>query len=106
MKSFVSALRSNKTFTLPTFWTMYYAYVLESTKDHDWYVGYTHDLQERFTEHSKGLVESTRDRRPLKLVYYESYLNRKDAMKREIFLKSGWGKNYLKRVLANYLKER
>ena len=76
---------------------MYYTYVLLSDKDDHFYTGYTQDLKLRFEQHKKGLVESTRDRRPLKLVYYEVCLDKLDATKREKYLKSSWGKRYLSR---------
>ena len=43
---------------------MYYTYVLKSTKDTDFYTGFTNDLKLRFEQHNKGLVESTKQRRP------------------------------------------
>jgi len=84
---------------------MYYVYVLRSLKDKDFYVGYSDDLKIRIKQHKDGLVQSIKNRRPLELVYYEAHRNRKDAMARERFLKTGWGRNYLKRILANYLQE-
>jgi len=83
---------------------MYFVYVLRSEKDKDFYTGYTKNLQERVEEHNKGTVESTNHRRPLKLVYYEACLNGYDAVKRERYLKTSWGKRYLKSRLGNYLK--
>ena len=47
---------------------MYYTYVLQSEKDDKFYVGFTKNLKLRFEKHFKGQVESTRDRRPLKLI--------------------------------------
>lgn len=54
---------------------MYYTYVLKSEKDGKFYTGYSKDLKLRFEEYRKGRVESTKDRRPLELVYYEACLN-------------------------------
>jgi predicted GIY-YIG superfamily endonuclease len=48
-----------------------YVYVLRSRLDSHHYVGLTRDLRERLREHRDGRVLSTRDRRPLELVYYE-----------------------------------
>ncbi len=84
---------------------MYYTYVLKSEKDGKLYVGYTGDLKLRFEEHKKGKVESTRDRRPLKLVYYEACLNQQDATHREKYLKTYHGKMFLKNRLKSYLTE-
>ena len=47
---------------------MYYTYVLQSLKDGDLYTGFTENLKLRFEQHNKGLVESTKDRRPFKLI--------------------------------------
>ena len=62
---------------------IYYTYVLHIEKDDKFYVGFTKDLKLRFEKHCKGQVESTKDRRPLKLIYYEGCLNQDDATKRE-----------------------
>jgi len=82
---------------------MYYVYVLQSLKDKYFYVGYTPDLKLRIKKHNKGLVLATKDRRPLRIVYYEACLNRDDAIKRERYLKTSWGKRYIKNRLKNYL---
>jgi len=83
----------------------YYVYVLYSLKDKKLYVGFTNNLKRRIEEHNKGLAKSTKYRQPLELVCFEAYRNRKDAMRREKFLKSGWGRNYLKKVLQSYFQE-
>jgi len=83
---------------------MYYVYVLLSLKDDQLYTGYTEDLRSRVKKHSKGLVSITKNRRPLKLVYYEASLSQKDALKREKYLKTTWGKRYLKNRLKCYLE--
>lgn len=66
---------------------MFYVYVLKSMKDQKLYIGQTNDLKRRFEEHNNGLSTSTKHRRPFKLVYYEAYLARKDAVIREMKLK-------------------
>lgn len=82
---------------------MYYTYVLKSLKDGKLYTGYTRDLKLRFEKHGKGLVPSTCDRRPLKLVYYEACFNQQDATHREKYLKTYLGKMFLKNRLKSYL---
>ncbi|MBW1959563.1 MAG: GIY-YIG nuclease family protein [Deltaproteobacteria bacterium] len=82
---------------------MYYTYVLLSTKDNNFYVGFSKDLKLRFEQHGKGLVETTRDRRPLILIYYEACINKDDATKREKYLKSYHGKMFLRKRLKSYL---
>ena len=81
---------------------MYYTYVLQSSKDSNFYVGFTQDLKQRFEEHEKGRVDSTKNRRPLKLVYYEACIDRNDATNREKHLKTHYGKMYLKKRLKSY----
>lgn len=75
----------------------YYTYVLRSLKDRKLYVGWTNKLEYRIREHSSGKVESTKDRRPLKLLYYEACLIKRKAIEREKVLKTGFGRAYLKR---------
>jgi len=75
---------------------MYFTYVLKSQVDHKLYTGYTSDLKNRLEEHNKGLVESTKDRKPFLLVYYEACLNQNKAIKREKYFKTGFGRRFLK----------
>ena len=82
---------------------MYYTYVLKSKKDEKFYIGFTENLKRRFEEHNKGLVASTRIRRYFILVYYEACLTEKDAVKREKYFKTGFGRRFLKNRLENYL---
>ena len=57
----------------------YYVYVLRSEVDGNFYVGYSSNLENRLLQHEKGLVSSTKNRKPLILVYYEVCLNQQDA---------------------------
>ena len=82
---------------------MWYNYVLQSLKDKDFYTGCTNNLRERFEEHNKGLVPSTKDRRPLKVIYYEACIRKEDAFRREKYLKTGMGKKYIKNRLKKFL---
>lgn len=68
---------------------MFYVYVLLSNKDKKYYIGFTTDLKKRIKEHILGNVSATSYRRPLELVYYECYKERKIAQKRERQLKGG-----------------
>jgi len=82
---------------------MYYTYMLQSRKDNAFYVGFTKDLKLRFEHHRKGLVDSTKNRRPLKLVYYEACLTQQDATRREKYLKTYNGRRFLHNRLKSYL---
>ena len=80
----------------------YYVYVLLSQKDGLFYTGYTSNLTNRLEEHNSERVPSTKERRPLKLIYWEGCMNQQDATRREKYLKSGNGKIYIKNRLSNY----
>jgi putative endonuclease len=82
---------------------VFYTYVLQSDKDGTLYTGFTKDLKLRFEHHNKGLVESTKDRTPFQLIYYEACLNRFDAVRREKYLKTYNGKMFLRNQLKSYL---
>ena len=82
---------------------MYYTYVLQSSKDLNFYIGYTKDLKLRFDQHKKGLVESTKNRRPIKLIYYEACITKMDATNREKYLKTYNGRRFLHKRLKSYL---
>lgn len=82
--------------------SQYYVYILESKKDGFLYTGCTHDLKNRLQEHNNGKVFSTKSRLPIKLIYYEMCLSKKDAYAREKYLKSGMGKRYLKNRLRDH----
>ena len=82
---------------------MLYTYVLQSTRDMNFYVGFTKNLKLRFEQHNNGLVESTRDRRPFDLIYYEACINENDARHREKYLKTYHGRMFIKKRLKSYL---
>lgn len=83
----------------------YYVYVLYSHKDKGLYIGYSTNLKNRLSEHARGKVISTSRRRPLKLIYYEYFINEQDAKSREVFLKSGFGRDNLKQALKRTLSQ-
>lgn len=67
---------------------MHYVYILQSNKDHKFYIGETNNIKERLAYHNRGKVISTRSRRPMQLIGYETYKTRAEARKREIYIKS------------------
>ncbi|MFH1170092.1 MAG: GIY-YIG nuclease family protein [Candidatus Vogelbacteria bacterium] len=67
---------------------MYFVYYLKSDKNNDLYIGSTEDVNKRLGQHNKGRVKSTKSYRPWKLLGYEEYSTRSEAMVREKFLKS------------------
>lgn len=81
----------------------FYTYALLSNKDGKFYTGCSDNLKGRFEAHRDGKVPSTKNRRPLELVYYEVCRDRKDARHRETYLKTYHGKAFLRKRLKSYL---
>lgn len=78
---------------------MFYVYVLKSSKNGDVYIGRTDDLKKRIKYHNGGFASATKPNRPWKLVYYETYRDKKDSTKREKQLKNHRAKLDLKAQL-------
>lgn len=85
--------------------TIYYIYILRSKKDGKNYTGYTKNLKLRLQQHNSGQVESTKNRLPLALIYFEGCLNQKDAIHREKYLKTHYGKMFVKNRLKYWTQE-
>ena len=62
---------------------MFFVYVLRSKKDRSFYIGFAQDLKARMEKHNQGLVQSTKNIRPMELMYCEVYKSKKDALIRE-----------------------
>ncbi|MFA5872012.1 MAG: GIY-YIG nuclease family protein [Parcubacteria group bacterium] len=82
---------------------MWYVYVLKSLANKSWYIGCTNNLKARFQEHNSGKSKYTKDFIPWALLYYEAGSNKKDAFGREKYLKSGYGRRWLKNRLKNQI---
>ena len=78
---------------------MYYVYVIKSEKDNSLYKGITNSLSRRLREHNLGKNQSTKSKIPYCLVYYEVLENRLEARKKEKWLKSGEGREFLRKVV-------
>src|SRR3989344_4692509 len=81
---------------------MYFLYILRSHKDHKLYIGITDDLERRFKQHNNGYSKSTRFRRPLMLVYKETFASRSEAAKREWYFKNTAEGN---KLMRQFVKE-
>nr|AQQ74893.1 hypothetical protein [uncultured bacterium] len=77
----------------------YWVYVLRSEKTGRFYTGSCEDLTKRVEQHNTGQNKSTRHGVPWILVHSESYATRSEAMQRERYLKTGRGRDELKRLL-------
>ena len=82
---------------------MYYVYLLK-LNDSTIYTGRSDDLKRRIAEHNKGKVRSTKFKLPMKLIYYEAYVEKKDAIDREIFLRTGDGRKGIRKQLRHTIE--
>ena len=69
---------------------MYYSYIL-LLADNSYYHGFSDNLKERIKDHNSGTVSSTKNLRPVKLIFYAAFNTEKLATKFEDYLKTGSG---------------
>ena len=82
---------------------MYFVYVIENLKK-NWYIGFTNNLKKRLKQHNNNETYTTkRLGGPWRIIYMEGSLQKYDAQKRERFLKTSHGREYLQKRLKNYL---
>jgi putative endonuclease len=79
---------------------MFVVYVIKSLSHNFTYVGFTANLEKRLHQHNHKLGRATKPYAPFELLYSEPFNDRISARKREKYLKSTAGKNYLKKVLT------
>ena len=84
---------------------MFYIYVLQSEVNERLYIGKTADLKRRMKEHNAGQNASTKPYMPWELIFYEAYLKRSDANRREKYLKTTQGHQALRRMLRDHLED-
>ena len=80
----------------------YVVYILKSLKDNKHYIGHTEDVEKRLAAHNSGKVKSTRNRKPMKLIYVEEQASRSAAFCREKYLKSIEGLKEKKRIIEEF----
>jgi putative endonuclease len=61
----------------------YTVYILYSISFDSFYIGFTHDINVRLSQHNEGLTKSTTAKRPWKIVYTETYITKAEAIARE-----------------------
>lgn len=81
---------------------MQYLYIIQSKKNGEMYTGCTKDIKARLLLHNAKKVDSTKKNVPFALIYYEAYINSTDAFNREKYMKTQYGRNYIKKVLSNF----
>jgi len=78
---------------------MFTTYVLWSRASRRLYTGSTSDLERRLEQHNTDVSTSTKNRGPWQLVHQEDFLTLAEAVRRERYLKTGKGREELKRIL-------
>ena len=79
---------------------MFYVYILKNEKNGRLYKGFTSDLRTRLKAHNSGFSTFTKNKGPWKLLYYEAFISKRDALREELFLKSGKGKERIKYLFS------
>ncbi len=80
---------------------MFYAYVIKSLSSDFLYKGHCENLEKRLAEHNAGMTKSIKPYIPFKLIYFEEFLQREDAVIREKYFKTSAGRRYLKQKMAS-----
>jgi len=76
----------------------WFVYALRSEKDGRLYIGLSGNPKERVLQHNSGMTKSTKPYRPYRLIYTQSCNSRFEARKLELKLKSGFGREFLKKI--------
>jgi putative endonuclease len=79
----------------------FFVYILQSMKDFSFYVGQCNDLDKRMSKHYDGMSKYTATKRPWRLVYFEMYNSRSDAIKRENQIKKMKSKKFIEELVVN-----
>ena len=83
----------------------FYVYILYNRTKNFIYIGYSENLKQRVKEHNDGFSKSTKAYLPMELIHYEAYKNKKDAKRREEYLKTNKGRTTLMTMLKEYFEE-
>ncbi len=78
---------------------MHYVYVLQDSLNARLYIGRSDDLKRRLREHAAGKVWTTKRMHNPRLVFYEAFQGKEDAIRRERYFKTSKGKSSLKQII-------
>ena len=82
----------------------FYVFILQSKKDFSFYVGQCDDLDGRMSCHFDGLSRYTASKRPWRLLYFEVYASRLEALRRERKIKGWKSRVYLEKLILERWK--
>ncbi|HEY3249540.1 MAG TPA: GIY-YIG nuclease family protein [Ignavibacteria bacterium] len=80
----------------------FFVYIIESLVDNTFYIGQTNNLKNRLKRHNKGMIKSTKAKRPYRLCYFEEYQTRGDAMNREWEIKKKYNTERKTRLIGSF----
>ena len=78
----------------------FFIYILLCS-DGSFYKGQTNNLERRIIEHNEGKVNWTSKKLPIEILHWEEFKTREEAVKREKYLKSGRGRDWIKNEYKN-----
>jgi putative endonuclease len=78
----------------------FFVYILQSKKDFSFYIGQTNDLDARLCKHNDGLSKYSSSKIPWRLVYFEMFETRTEAIKREKGIKSKKSRKYIEVLIS------
>lgn len=79
---------------------MFYTYILQTKIDSSYYIGSTSNIAKRLERHNLGFSRYTRKKVPWKIVYFEEFKTRSDALKREKQIKRYKSGRALKKLVS------
>jgi putative endonuclease len=82
----------------------FYVYVLQSLKDFSFYIGQCDDLDRRMSKHFDGFSKYTASKKPLRLVYFEIFSSRSEAIKREKAIKNKKSRIFIENLIVCWRK--
>lgn len=77
----------------------YYIYILQSEKDKSFYIGYSHNPEERLVKHNNSSRGYTSSKRPWEIVYTEAFDTKREAIQREKFLKRQKSAEFIRKLI-------
>jgi len=81
--------------------TLFFVYIIQSKKDNSFYIGQTDDLDARMSKHNEGWSKYTASKMPWALVYFETFVSRKDALLRERQIKAKKSKQFIVHLIQH-----
>jgi putative endonuclease len=78
----------------------YYVYILYSISNDKYYIGFTHNIETRLFKHNAGATPSTRPGIPWRMVYFETFENKRDAILRESEIKNRKSRIYIEKIIS------